>query len=172
MPCTHRGGANRSQSFVWFLAANFRDARTFDHRGFPLPLGKLVCLHAICIHTSKLLAVVIQDGHAIRSRPSAGILARIRACPTSRTPAASAAPLGPHSMIHRVAPCSSPLQPGTGSKKWEAGRGGVRVCFPRSYEVEEGESILDVASTLYQPVRRLRWHYRFRHHSLSLFPLY
>ena len=24
--------------------------------------------------------------------------------------------------------------------------------------VEEGESILDVASTLYQPVRRLRWH--------------
>jgi very-short-patch-repair endonuclease len=32
--------------------------------------------------------------------------------------------------------------------------------------VEEGESILDVASTLFQPVRRLRWHYRSRHHSL------
>ena len=35
--------------------------------------------------------------------------------------------------------------------------------------VEEGESILDVASTLYQPVRRLRWHYRSRHHSLIAF---
>src|ERR1035437_910224 len=34
---------------------------------------------------------------------------------------------------------------------------------------EEGESILDVASTLYQPVRRLRWHYRSRHHSLIAF---
>ena len=32
--------------------------------------------------------------------------------------------------------------------------------------VEEGESILDVARTLYQPVRRLRWHYRSQHHSL------
>ena len=30
----------------------------------------------------------------------------------------------------------------------------------------EGESILDVASTLYQPIRRLRWHYRSRHESL------
>jgi superfamily I DNA and/or RNA helicase/very-short-patch-repair endonuclease len=35
--------------------------------------------------------------------------------------------------------------------------------------VEEGESILDVASTLYQPVHRLRWHYRSRHHSLIAF---
>jgi very-short-patch-repair endonuclease len=34
---------------------------------------------------------------------------------------------------------------------------------------EEGESILDVASTLFQPVRRLRWHYRSRHHSLIAF---
>lgn len=34
---------------------------------------------------------------------------------------------------------------------------------------EEGESILDVASSLYQPVRRLRWHYRSRHHSLIAF---
>jgi very-short-patch-repair endonuclease len=34
---------------------------------------------------------------------------------------------------------------------------------------EEAESILDVASTLYQPVRRLRWHYRSRHHSLIAF---
>jgi very-short-patch-repair endonuclease len=31
---------------------------------------------------------------------------------------------------------------------------------------EEAESILDVATTRYQPVRRLRWHYRSRHHSL------
>jgi very-short-patch-repair endonuclease len=35
--------------------------------------------------------------------------------------------------------------------------------------VEEAESILDVASTLYQPVRRLRWHYRSQHHSLIAF---
>ena len=35
--------------------------------------------------------------------------------------------------------------------------------------MEEGESILDVASTLFQPVRRLRWHYRSRHHSLIAF---
>jgi very-short-patch-repair endonuclease len=35
--------------------------------------------------------------------------------------------------------------------------------------VEEGESILDVASTLYQPVRQLTWHYRSRHHSLIAF---
>lgn len=35
--------------------------------------------------------------------------------------------------------------------------------------VEEVESILDVASTLFQPVRRLRWHYRSRHHSLIAF---
>jgi very-short-patch-repair endonuclease len=35
--------------------------------------------------------------------------------------------------------------------------------------VEEGESILDVASALYQPIRRLRWHYRSRHHSLIAF---
>ena len=35
--------------------------------------------------------------------------------------------------------------------------------------VEEGESILDVASTLFQPVRRLRWHYRSQHHSLIAF---
>jgi len=34
---------------------------------------------------------------------------------------------------------------------------------------EEQESILDVACTLYQPVRRLRWHYRSRHHSLIAF---
>ncbi len=38
-----------------------------------------------------------------------------------------------------------------------------------STAVEEGESILDVASTLFQPVRRLRWHYRSRHHSLIAF---
>jgi very-short-patch-repair endonuclease len=35
--------------------------------------------------------------------------------------------------------------------------------------VEEGESILDVASSLYQPIRRLRWHYRSQHHSLIAF---
>jgi very-short-patch-repair endonuclease len=35
--------------------------------------------------------------------------------------------------------------------------------------IEESESILDVASTLYQPVRRLRWHYRSKHHSLIAF---
>ena len=35
--------------------------------------------------------------------------------------------------------------------------------------VEEGESILDVARALYQPVRRLRWHYRSQHHSLIAF---
>jgi hypothetical protein len=35
--------------------------------------------------------------------------------------------------------------------------------------VEEGESILDVASTLFRPVRRLRWHYRSQHHSLIAF---
>jgi very-short-patch-repair endonuclease len=35
--------------------------------------------------------------------------------------------------------------------------------------VEEGGSILDVASSLYQPVRLLRWHYRSRHHSLIAF---
>lgn len=35
--------------------------------------------------------------------------------------------------------------------------------------IEEGESILDIASTMYQPVRRLRWHYRSRHHSLIAF---
>jgi very-short-patch-repair endonuclease len=35
--------------------------------------------------------------------------------------------------------------------------------------VEDGESILDVASTMFQPVRRLRWHYRSRHHSLIAF---
>ena len=35
--------------------------------------------------------------------------------------------------------------------------------------VAEGESILDVVRTLYQPVRRLRWHYRSQHHSLIAF---
>jgi very-short-patch-repair endonuclease len=34
---------------------------------------------------------------------------------------------------------------------------------------EEGESILDVAMSLYHPARRLRWHYRSRHHSLIAF---
>lgn len=34
---------------------------------------------------------------------------------------------------------------------------------------EEAESILDVALSLYQPARRLRWHYRSRHHSLITF---
>ncbi len=34
---------------------------------------------------------------------------------------------------------------------------------------EEGESILDVAASVYQPTRRLRWHYRSRHHSLIAF---
>ena len=33
----------------------------------------------------------------------------------------------------------------------------------------EGESILDTALTCYQPVRRLRWHYRSQHHSLIAF---
>jgi very-short-patch-repair endonuclease len=35
--------------------------------------------------------------------------------------------------------------------------------------VEEHESILDVASALYQPIRQLRWHYRSRHASLIAF---
>lgn len=35
--------------------------------------------------------------------------------------------------------------------------------------VEEGESILDVAMSIYQPARRLRWHYRSRHESLITF---
>lgn len=34
---------------------------------------------------------------------------------------------------------------------------------------EDAESILDVASSVYQPARRLRWHYRSRHHSLIEF---
>jgi very-short-patch-repair endonuclease len=33
----------------------------------------------------------------------------------------------------------------------------------------EGSSILDVASAVYQPIRRLRWHYRSRHESLIAF---
>lgn len=35
--------------------------------------------------------------------------------------------------------------------------------------VEEHESILDVASALYQPIRQLKWHYRSRHGSLIAF---
>jgi len=35
--------------------------------------------------------------------------------------------------------------------------------------IEEGESILDVAMGVYQPARRLRWHYRSRHESLIAF---
>jgi superfamily I DNA and/or RNA helicase/very-short-patch-repair endonuclease len=35
--------------------------------------------------------------------------------------------------------------------------------------VAEGESILDIALGRYQPVRRLRWHYRSQHHSLIAF---
>jgi very-short-patch-repair endonuclease len=35
--------------------------------------------------------------------------------------------------------------------------------------VSEGESILDIALSRYQPVRRLRWHYRSQHHSLIAF---
>jgi len=35
--------------------------------------------------------------------------------------------------------------------------------------VEEHESILDVATALYQPIRQLRWHYRSRHDSLIAF---
>lgn len=35
--------------------------------------------------------------------------------------------------------------------------------------VQEGESILDVALGRYQPIRRLRWHYRSQHHSLIAF---
>ena len=35
--------------------------------------------------------------------------------------------------------------------------------------VAEGESILDIALSRYQPVRRLRWHYRSQHHSLIAF---
>ena len=34
---------------------------------------------------------------------------------------------------------------------------------------EEGESILEVSAKVYQPVRRLLWHYRSRHHSLIAF---
>lgn len=43
------------------------------------------------------------------------------------------------------------------------------VDDPERTVAEEGESILDVASTTYQPARRLRWHYRSRHHSLIAF---
>lgn len=35
--------------------------------------------------------------------------------------------------------------------------------------LDESESILEVASSLYQPIRRLRWHYRSRHGSLIAF---
>jgi Protein of unknown function (DUF4011)/REase_MTES_1575/AAA domain len=35
--------------------------------------------------------------------------------------------------------------------------------------VEEHESVLEVATALYQPVRRLRWHYRSRHPGLIAF---
>lgn len=35
--------------------------------------------------------------------------------------------------------------------------------------VAEVESILDIALSRYQPVRRLRWHYRSQHHSLIAF---
>ena len=35
--------------------------------------------------------------------------------------------------------------------------------------VEEHESVLDVARSLYQPIRQLRWHYRSRHQSLIAF---
>jgi Protein of unknown function (DUF4011)/REase_MTES_1575/AAA domain len=35
--------------------------------------------------------------------------------------------------------------------------------------VEEHESVLDVATALYQPIRRLRWHYRSRHAGLIAF---
>jgi hypothetical protein len=35
--------------------------------------------------------------------------------------------------------------------------------------VEEAESILDVCSLIFQPVHRLRWHYRSEHHSLIAF---
>jgi very-short-patch-repair endonuclease len=34
---------------------------------------------------------------------------------------------------------------------------------------EDAKSILEVAGTVYQPVRRLRWHYRSKHHSLIAF---
>ncbi|MBZ5706771.1 MAG: DUF4011 domain-containing protein [Acidobacteriia bacterium] len=34
---------------------------------------------------------------------------------------------------------------------------------------EDAESILDVATSVYQPIRRLRWHYRSRHQSLIEF---
>ncbi|MEK7993752.1 MAG: DUF4011 domain-containing protein [Planctomycetota bacterium] len=34
---------------------------------------------------------------------------------------------------------------------------------------EEGESIIEVAESVFQPVRRLNWHYRSRHHSLIAF---
>lgn len=37
---------------------------------------------------------------------------------------------------------------------------------------EDGESILDVASSVWTPVRRLRWHYRSRHHTLIAFSNY
>jgi superfamily I DNA and/or RNA helicase len=39
----------------------------------------------------------------------------------------------------------------------------------KTFSVEEHESILDVASTLYQPIRQLKWHYRSRHESLITF---
>lgn len=35
--------------------------------------------------------------------------------------------------------------------------------------VEEAESILDVCSLIFQPVHRLRWHYRSQHHALIAF---
>jgi len=35
--------------------------------------------------------------------------------------------------------------------------------------VEDAESILDISSVLYQPIRQLRWHYRSRHGSLIAF---
>ena len=34
---------------------------------------------------------------------------------------------------------------------------------------DDSESILDISLSLYQPVRRLRWHYRSQHHSLIAF---
>src|ERR1700722_17630038 len=46
-------------------SVNFRDACRFDDRRLALPLGKVVCLYAICIDPRKLLSVSIEDSDAV-----------------------------------------------------------------------------------------------------------
>lgn len=41
--------------------------------------------------------------------------------------------------------------------------------YEDSFAIQEEESILDMASLLYQPIRQLNWHYRSRHGSLIAF---